>query len=187
MELGPREIHEMEFHDAWRGYNQVEVDDFLDRVAEVLDRSQRENRQLHDRVRALEEQVARAKDSEEMLKNTLVGAQRAAEEAIQTARAKAESLIAQAEARARSRSEDVARRSEQAERDHLARKRELEASLARLRHLEGDLRSKLQTFLEDHLRALEHLQPASQAPPARPPGASHLRAQPSRKLVEGSG
>ena len=38
MDVSARNIHEKQFHDAWRGYSQEEVDDFLDRVAETLDR-----------------------------------------------------------------------------------------------------------------------------------------------------
>ncbi len=54
MDLTARDIHEKQFHDAWRGYNQEEVDDFLDKVAEVVDLLQRENVAVLGRVRELE-------------------------------------------------------------------------------------------------------------------------------------
>lgn len=54
MDLTPRSIQEKQFHDQWRGYNQAEVDDFLDRVAETLDRVQRENQDLRDRIQELD-------------------------------------------------------------------------------------------------------------------------------------
>ncbi|MFP5297468.1 MAG: DivIVA domain-containing protein [Actinomycetota bacterium] len=186
MHLEPRDIHEKQFHDAWRGYNQEEVDDFLDDVAETLDRVLRENHSLHQRIEELESQVSRAREAEEMLKKTLVGAQRAAEEAIETARGKAERLIAEAEERARRQAQDAQRRSEQTEREHAAMKRDLETSIARLRAFESDLKQKLRSLLEEQMRALERL---DSQPPARPPqqasqppvASPHpLRATPSK-------
>lgn len=165
MDLEPRDIHEKEFHDAWRGYNQEEVDDFLDTVAAALDRVQRENASLNRRISELEGQVARAREAEDVLKKTLVGAQRAAEEAIETARGKAERLIAEAEERARRQAQDVQRRTEQAEREHATMKRDLEASIGRLKTFESDLKGKLRSVLQEQLRALDQLE---SQPPARP-------------------
>jgi cell division initiation protein len=99
MDLTPRNIQEKQFHDQWRGYNQAEVDDFLDRVAETLDRAQRENEDLRERIQELDQAMAASRDTEEMLKKTLVTAQRAAEEAIAKAKAKAEEIVTGAEAR----------------------------------------------------------------------------------------
>jgi cell division initiation protein len=52
MELGAKEIKEKQFRDAWRGYNQDDVDDFLDRVAEAMDALQREIAALRERLDA---------------------------------------------------------------------------------------------------------------------------------------
>jgi cell division initiation protein len=175
MELGAREVHEKQFHDAWRGYNQEEVDDFLDKVAETIDRLTRENRSLHERIRQLDQAVSASKNTEEMLKKTLVTAQRAAEEAIATAKAKAERLIAEAEDRSRQAGEESDRRTAQIERSHIARRRELEESLERLKSYEGELRQRLRGFLEQQLRTLDGLQ-------GRPPGEHRDKpstAQPS--------
>ena len=85
MELGPREIHDKQFHDEWRGYNREEVDDFLDRAADALDQAQRSVQSLTERVRELEGQLGQAREGEQMLKKTLVTAQQHAEEAVATA------------------------------------------------------------------------------------------------------
>ncbi|MDQ3646950.1 MAG: DivIVA domain-containing protein, partial [Actinomycetota bacterium] len=98
MDLGAHEIQAKQFNDAWRGYNQEEVDDFLDKVAEAIDQVQRENRALHARVRELDQVLATSRDTEDMLKKTLITAQQAAEEAIASAKAKAEQLIEEAQA-----------------------------------------------------------------------------------------
>ncbi len=96
MDLTARDIHEKQFHDAWRGYNQEEVDDFLDKVAEVVDLLQRENVAVLGRVRELEQALTTSRETEEMLKKTLVSAQQAAEEAIAKAQKKADAMVAEA-------------------------------------------------------------------------------------------
>lgn len=204
MDLDARDIHTKQFHDAWRGYNQEQVDDFLDRVAEALDRAQRENRSLRDRITELEELAARSRNAEEMLKKTLVNAQRAAEEAIETARSKAEKLVAEAEERARRQADDAMRKAERSEREFETRRRELDDAITRLKNHESDLKQKLKGFLEDQLRMLDRLDSTSRrAEPSRPvperdtrpePAGEHratpLRATPSRPVpdeAEGAG
>lgn len=174
MDLSARHIHDKQFHDAWRGYNQEEVDDFLDRVAESLDHAHRENLSLRQRMRELEQTVATSREAEEMLKKTLVTAQQAAEEAIGKAKAKAEQLIGEAEERARRASEEartrasqveaeMRRKSTEQERDFATRKRDIESAIERLRSYEHELKTRLKSFLEQQLRALQAL--PEQAPP----------------------
>ena len=175
MELSARDIHEKQFHDAWRGYNQEEVDDFLDRTAEVLDRVQRENQAIQGRVNELEQAVATSREAEEMLKKTLVTAQQAAEEAIAKAKAKAGQLIGEAEQRAKrandeareriTTAENEARRKAlDAEREHATRKRELDTSIERLRAFETELKQRLRAFLEQQVKGLDTL--TEREPPA---------------------
>ena len=168
MEITARDIQEKQFHDAWRGYKQEEVDDFLDKVAESIDRVHRENEALRRRARDLEQAVAASRDTEEMLKKTLVTAQQAAEEAIGKAKAKAEQLVTEAEERARLTDEEATqriaalegemrRKTAEVEREHAARKRELEASIEHLRGFEADFKKRLRTFLEQQLAGLQAL------------------------------
>jgi DivIVA domain-containing protein len=192
MELGARDIHEKQFHDAWRGYNQEEVDDFLDRVAEAFDLMSRENASVHRRVAELEQALTTSRETEEMLKKTLVSAQQAAEEAIAKAKEKANALVADAEERAGRANEEtrqrlasvdaeIRRKMLEADREHTARTRELDASIDRLRTFESELKRRLQAFLEQQTRALEMLseaeppavsgRPATPRAVARPEGA----------------
>ncbi|MDQ3953844.1 MAG: DivIVA domain-containing protein [Actinomycetota bacterium] len=193
MDLTARDIHEKLFHDAWRGYNQEEVDDFLDRVAEVLDRVQRENEILQKRVAELDSAVAASRDTEEMLKKTLVSAQQAAEEAIATAKAKASDLITEAEARARRSIEEAdervqtaeaeaRRKTLEAEREHERRRAELDANIERLQGLENELKSRIKGFLDMQAQALQGLEIVGPPPeilgPAGTPSAGEAAAEP---------
>lgn len=189
MDVSARSIHEKQFHDAWRGYSQEEVDDFLDRIAETVDRLQRENHSLTQRIRELDQAVSTSRDTEEMLKKTLVTAQRASEEAIASAKAKAEQLITEAEARvARANDEakarmsalddDVRRRTIDLDREHATRKRELEASIDRLRSFESELKQRLKGYLEQQTKALESLIDDRPAPTTRPEAAANASMTP---------
>jgi cell division initiation protein len=131
MELSARSIQEKQFHDQWRGYNQAEVDDFLDRVAETVDRLTRENADLRSRIAELDQAVAASRDTEEMLKKTLVTAQRAAEEAIAKAKAKAEELVNDAEQRVRQSESEAQERMSTAEADAHRKSSEAEAEARR--------------------------------------------------------
>ena len=194
MELSAREIHEKQFHDAWRGYNQGEVDDFLDRVAESIDRVQRENQDLKDRIAELDQAMAASRDTEEMLKKTLVTAQRAAEDAIANAKAKAEEITGEAEARAQrteaeardrlARAESESRRKvADSERQAAERRRALDERIEKLTGFERDARQRLKAFYEQQLRALDalgELEPPRLGPPvARPAQGPGPAARPA--------
>jgi cell division initiation protein len=168
MDLTAADINEQQFHDAWRGYRQEEVDDFLDRVAEVVERVQRENMALQQRVRELETVLATARKSEEAMKRTMTAAQRAAEEAIAKARGRAEQLITEAEEHARRAGNEVKqrvaageievrRKTLEAEQEHNLRRTELDARIDRLLAFEADLKGRLQAFMRQQLRELESL------------------------------
>jgi cell division initiation protein len=213
MDLTARDIHEKQFHDAWRGYNQEEVDDFLDRIADVMERNQSENAQLRARLHDLEQAVATSREAEEMLKKTLVTAQQAAEEAIAKAKAKADRMVAEAEERSRRLTSEaderlataeaearrksleaeteIRRKSEAAEREHSARKHELEATIHALEGFETQLKQGLEAFLDDQKNQLEKLKerppPPSKAD-ARPPSRRETTPRPGdgwRRDLEG--
>ena len=170
-----REINEKQFHDAWRGYNQEEVDDFLDRIAEAVDALQRENTALKERVDELDQKIEASKASEDILKKTLETAQVAAQEAITTARSKAEEIVRDAEERAQkardelrdrveNAEQEVRRRTHESEREQEARRREIQESVDRLQAFESDLKRKLHSFLQQQAAALDILQDRQPSP-----------------------
>lgn len=175
MDLTARDVNGKQFHDAWRGYNQAEVDDFLDKVAEALDNALRERETFRRRASELEQAVSTSRDTEEMLKKTLVTAQQAAEEAIAKAKAKAEQLVTEAEERATRANEEARRRIQtieeevrqknaDAERRHAAKEREYDAAIEKLRSIEAEIKQRLRAFLEQQMGALEQLGAAEEPP-----------------------
>jgi len=192
MELSARDIQEKQFHDAWRGYRQEEVDDFLDQVSEAIDYYQRENAALRERAHEFEQAVSTARDTEEMLKKTLVTAQRAAEEAIASAKAKAERIVGDAEQHAARREKEAKERSVaadaevrrkllEADRAQTLRKRELEAAIEALTAHESELRLRLKTFLEQQLKTIDSLSERDQGDARRPhPAGAEPKAAQTR-------
>ena len=192
MDLTARHIHEKQFHDAWRGYNQEEVDEFLDRVAEQLNRLERENAALQTRLRELDQMVEASRSTEDMLKKTLVTAQQAAEEAIATAKTKAEALVAEAEQRAQrandelkhrvaTAEEEVRRKTAEVERQQLARRRDTQQSIERLEAFETEIKQRLRAFLEQQLSALDGLVDKGKTQAAATQAASQAAATPAVK------
>lgn len=93
MSLTPEDIEHQVFKERFRGYDQDEVDRFLDRVSEGLSELTRERDHLAERVRALEGRAGEKSESEKLLQRTLVSAQRAADETVAEARANAEQTV----------------------------------------------------------------------------------------------
>jgi cell division initiation protein len=151
MELTPRDIHEKQFHDAWRGYNQEEVDDFLDRVAESVERLHRENESLRKRISDLDQVVAHARETESMLKKTLVSAQKAAEDSLTTAKTRAEKLITEAEERVKKANEEARERVKAAEEEARERvKAATEEAKQRVKAAEEEAQRKSDEAKEKH-------------------------------------
>jgi len=78
--LTPLEINKKEFKKTFRGYDEEQVDSFLDQIIIDYEKLYRENQDLHEKLEQLDSTIKRYKELEEVLKNTLVMAQKNAEE-----------------------------------------------------------------------------------------------------------
>lgn len=107
MDVTPQLLKEVEFREKFRGYDPDEVDDFLERVGIAFGQLQEKMRDGTDQIEAANARAARAEarardssDSDDMLRRTLVLAQRTADAAIKEAEETAASITAAAEAQA---------------------------------------------------------------------------------------
>jgi DivIVA domain-containing protein len=62
MPLNPQDIVRKEFREALRGYNQADVDLFLDEVVEEFTRLSEDNQKMKVRIAALQQEVARLRE-----------------------------------------------------------------------------------------------------------------------------
>jgi DivIVA domain-containing protein len=99
-DLSPQDIEAQVFREKFKGYDQDEVDGFLDRVADRLTQLVREREELLERVERVEADAADSIEAERLLKRTLITAQRTADETVAEAIAQANQSIAEAEQRA---------------------------------------------------------------------------------------
>ncbi len=108
MTLTPLDVHNKEFRKAFRGYDEEEVDEFLDRVVKEYEVLFKENAGLKEALQAKDSDIGTYRELEQTLQKTLViaqqtsdemknGARREADAVIQEARLKAEQIIAAAE------------------------------------------------------------------------------------------
>ncbi len=90
--LTPLDIHNKTFKKSFRGYNEDEIDDFLDDVVNDYERLFRENDQLKADLERVKKDNDQYHALEENLKQTLIVAQKTAEEIMSASRKNAEEL-----------------------------------------------------------------------------------------------
>lgn len=172
MPLTPLDIQNKEFRRSLRGYNEQDVDEFLDDVVREMETMIREGAALKEQIARLEERLGQYVDIEDVLKRTLVKAEEAAGGMRAAAQKEAELLLRETQEQARQMIE-AARRECTAEREDLTRiRREYRNFLARVK---GELRVQLEAVdaLADGLNAAGAKQSevmAHQEPLAPPPG-----------------
>lgn len=98
--LTPLEIHNKEFKRSFRGYNEEEVDEFLDQVIKDYEHLYRETADLKESVERLSGKLEHYQHMENTLHSTLVIAQETAEEVKLNAKKESELLMKEAEIRA---------------------------------------------------------------------------------------
>ena len=123
MPLTVKDILEKTFKRSFKGYDEDEVDRFLDQIIDEFKELQSENAALKSELATLREQARKVKEAEDTIMNTLVSAQKSAERIINDATRKAELVISSAEATARQR----ANQAEQELREAEAKLQELKA------------------------------------------------------------
>jgi len=97
MPLTPLDIHNKEFSRGFRGYDEDEVNEFLDQVVKDYEMVLRDKRNLEEQVRQLQERLDHFKSIEDNLNKSLVIAQETAEELKQNAQKEAKLIIREAE------------------------------------------------------------------------------------------
>ncbi len=105
MPLSVKDILEKTFKRSFKGYDEDEVDKFLDQIIDEFKELQNENAMMKNELASLREHARKVKEAEETIMNTLVSAQKSAERIISDASRKAETVISNAESTARKRAD----------------------------------------------------------------------------------
>jgi cell division initiation protein len=105
--LTVKDILEKTFKRSFKGYDEDEVDRFLDQIIDEFKELQNENATMKSELATLREQARKVKEAEDTIMNTLVSAQKSAERIINDATRKAELVISSAESTARQRADQA--------------------------------------------------------------------------------
>ena len=169
MPITPQEIQDREFREAFRGYNQDDVDTFLDELAVEYGRLFQENQRMKVQLAAQQQEVARLADAKERVPSTtpvveppddaqIEAARKAAEAALDEAKRRATEVVQRAEQRAREIDELTARRAKDVDSDASAALTDAQRRVGDLRRQEVELRRRIRTFLEQQLAAMESVE-----------------------------
>lgn len=177
MDVTPHDLRNAELREAFRGYRPDEVEELLERAAITLERMHERNRQLQERAAALEAEGSSSKEMESVLRQTLLLAQRTADETVTAAHERARHLLEESEDRAltlTSEAEEQARIVGEAQRQKYAaivselsaRRDLLTLDIDALERVQADYRGRLRAILEKELEDLDRR--AALPPPIRP-------------------
>jgi cell division initiation protein len=165
MKLSPSDVQRQAFGTKFRGFDPDEVRAFLAAVAEEMALLQREKEQTGQQLRHLEQIVGEHREREAILKNTLLTAQKAAEDIRESARREADTVVKQAEIQgdrllelSQARAHEVERGILELRAHRTGIRTDIRALLQRLTHV-LDLQEEAE--LEDNLRFLKRREEAS--------------------------
>ena len=141
------EISRKEFSFANKGYNQKEVDDFLDDICDEIERMENEIMDLRQKttaVRPAQEDTGISAENEESFREVLALAVQVKEETLRKAREDAEAIRAKAETEATEQLEGLSEE-----------RKALEAEIEALKKTAADYRAKFEALLQAQQEALE--------------------------------
>jgi cell division initiation protein len=142
----PNDIQNILFKRSLFGFNQLQVEDVLDKVVEDLSDYIRENNKLKEKLDDIQDKLNYYKGIEQTLQNSLIVAQQTSDEIISNAKKNAENIVKEAELTARKIIED-------ANHEVLSIKYEYE----RLQRDVEAYRAKVESIIRAQLRSLQNL------------------------------
>lgn len=191
MGVSPQDIQDKEFREAFRGYNEDDVDTFLDEIAVEFGRLYQENQRMKVQLAALQQEVARVSKGGAVAAPAasapppeddarIEAARKATEAALEEAKRRAAELVQRAEQRAREIDELTARRAKDVDADASNALTDAQKRIAELRRQELEIRKRIRSFLEQQLTTLDSVDLDNPPPPPRNPVVERM----ARDLAE---
>jgi cell division initiation protein len=114
MRITPMDIEQQEFTRSFRGYNEEEVDDFLDKIVKDYEELINENLRLNEEIEKMQEKLKEFSEIEETLRSALLNAQKSAEEMKGRVENEAKIIIEKAEMEAKALKQQFFQKEDQA-------------------------------------------------------------------------
>ncbi|TCZ72305.1 DivIVA domain-containing protein [Paenibacillus albiflavus] len=143
MSLTPLDIHNKEFARSFRGYDEDEVNEFLDQVIKDYETLIRENKELQTQLISVEERLGHFANIEETLSKTIIVAQEAADEVKNNSKKEAQLIIKEAEKNA-----------DRIINDALAKSRKVAVETEELKKQASIFRMRFRTLLEAQMEII---------------------------------
>ncbi|QAY65433.1 DivIVA domain-containing protein [Paenibacillus protaetiae] len=143
MPLTPLDIHNKEFGRRLRGYDEDEVNEFLDQVIKDYESIIRENKELQNQVLSLQEKLNHFANIEETLSKTIIVAQEAADEVRNNAKKEGQLILKEAEKNA-----------DRIINEALAKSRKVSLEVEELKKQASIYRARFRTLVEAQLELL---------------------------------
>ncbi|MBP3964268.1 MULTISPECIES: DivIVA domain-containing protein [Paenibacillus] len=145
MPLTPLDIHNKEFGRRLRGYDEDEVNEFLDQVIKDYEALIRENKEIQNQALSLQEKLNHFSNIEETLSKTIIVAQEAADEVRSNAKKEAQLIVKEAEKNA-----------DRIINESLSKSRKVALEVEELRKQASIYRARFRTLVEAQLELLSH-------------------------------
>lgn len=145
MPLTPLDIHNKEFGRGFRGYNEDDVNEFLDQIIKDFETYIRENKELQNQVAALQERLDHFANIEETLSKTIIVAQEAADELRSNSKKEAQLIIKEAEKNA-----------DRIINESLVKSRKISLEIDELKKQASIYRTRFKTLVEAQLELLDN-------------------------------
>ena len=146
MNFTPNDIQNILFKRSLFGFNQLQVEDVLDKIVEDMSAYIKENNKLKEKLDDVQDKLNYYKGIEQSLQNSLIIAQQTSDEIIQNAKKNAENILKEAELSARKIIEDA---------NHEVLSIRFEAE--RLQREVEAYRTKVESIIRAQLRSLQNL------------------------------
>ena len=145
MRITPMDIEQQEFTRSFRGYNEEEVDDFLDKIVKDYEELINENVRLNEEIEKMQEKLKEFSEIEETLRSALLNAQKSAEEMKGRVEEEAKVIIEKAEMDAKTLKQQV-----------LQREDLLKNEIDNLRRYKFTFKEKFKSMLNLYLKMIEN-------------------------------
>ena len=145
MRITPMDIEQQEFSRSFRGYNEEEVDDFLDKIVKDYEELINENLRLNEEIERMQEKLKEFSEIEETLRSALLNAQKSAEDMKGRVESEAKIIIEKAEMDAKTLKQQV-----------LQREDLVKSEIDNLRRYKFTFKEKFKSMLNLYLKMIEN-------------------------------
>jgi cell division initiation protein len=159
--IKPIDVRRKEFKNSLRGYDQNQVDDFLDSVADEFERTYAENGRMREEISGLRERLQQFSDLEGSIRAALVHAEQAAKDLRESANREAETVRESARREAELTINEAKARSHQMLADSSARVERVQESYEALRQAKQSFADDFRRLLKSYADVMENIDVSS--------------------------